>query len=1244
MPDNLSTVKDYKHAGTPKSPPGLPAPDSDPNEIRRALGIYHPPEDVVEVRVLQAGGRANRIDSGYYDDREMLVERVEALRYRPPGIYITLHKIDPALFHRTSNKIKEWVKQTTADRDVLRLHWLPIDLDPVRPAGISSSDKEHDAAIAKAVQVRNHLIERGWPAGAFVLADSGNGAHLCARIDLEPSKENVALVKNCLGALDKRHSDEGVKVDVTTYNPARIWKLPGTVARKGDHSRERPYRMARIIESPAESFADFKIVPRELLEKLTGELEGQPEAEGAKSKEIRERQTPGASKKKSSPAKKGRAIDLEALIQQHDIKIKQRKVESDGRIIFELAGCPFDPNHNSGEAFLTQFPDGGAAFNCHHNSCKDYGLRDFAAKLGIELPNSDRSLEDIYQVLPDIIAAFQKKPADAAENEDYLRDLAILREKMPFRYDEAVAAMGPGVKKNSLKSALNDYEKRQKSNHDGRGEDAASFERPTVRDAVLALKSVCDSATTRDGAGFNKFDADYFNVLAGDYEGGKEIRADRELDAYGRLKKYRRQLRELGIKYSEIIFPGSDTDSDFTIEDFCTDPEDKGKWRFSRVLAAESLQDGRLSIAMMPDGRDIHWFDGQIYRSTGIPKISQIAYSVAGDAVTRKDLLEVIDRIKSEQLLDPVEFNLDPFAMPLLNGVLNLKTGEFRDYTPDDLFTFRYNAEWDPDRADYDQFLRFLCTSLPDPRDVLTAIDIMTAIALRIPFDVIVQLLGGGANGKGVFEKVLLALFTSERSTALTLDELKRSRFGAGALFDKDLWIVTEVEEVAGAVSALKKIATGEFLDTDVKYGNRRTGRPHAVPILDSNNAFDFGDESYGRKRRVVRLDFCYTFGDESGMRPIDRQLLQKLTTPEARAGLVQLIAARAPSLIQSGKIYNRKTTEEAEAEYKRQQYSLNYFCNECLAGERAGYVAVGDVFEAYTEFCRLFKVPTPASKIALGKYIAKAFRVESSLARDGSVNGQPFRVYPGLYIAKKPSEVYADHLLAHTVTDVTATDWCENICYTKKPDTRDYTVTDVTGVTDKMRTLPYRIKSIFENFAKINFLSIGDVDQNPVTSVASVTPPCSIPVSTVTATVTEQKPSVTESDLSAVSLVSEAGHHHTAYGQKGACDPGVVRETPSIEHVPIAEQKAEADAKTAEHAEKFATPEPKPDDGPVHGRSMAEWREMARRCNGLTYHDVEDELRVSIVRARDVIAELHARGWLADAKGRIHPPKEVSA
>ena len=94
------------------------------------------------------------------------------------------------------------------------------------------------------------IEEQGWPAGAFVLGDSGNGAHLDVKIDLPNLPESVTLVKDCLEAWDFLFSDETIEVDTTSQNPARIWKIYGTMARKGDSTAERPHRLARLLEVP----------------------------------------------------------------------------------------------------------------------------------------------------------------------------------------------------------------------------------------------------------------------------------------------------------------------------------------------------------------------------------------------------------------------------------------------------------------------------------------------------------------------------------------------------------------------------------------------------------------------------------------------------------------------------------------------------------------------------------------------------------------------------------------------------------------------------------------------------------------------------------------------------------------------------------------------------------------------------------------------------------------------------------
>ena len=159
-------------------------------------------DGVVEVRALADGA----VHSGYFDDHDALARAVEALDADPAvaGIYLTLNTVNPALLARRANRIKMRLSRkdaTTADADIIRRRWLPVDIDPVRPSGVSATDAEHEAALEAAGRVAGYLAEQGFPAP--IKADSGNGAHLLYRIDLPNDEAATALVKGCLATLDE---------------------------------------------------------------------------------------------------------------------------------------------------------------------------------------------------------------------------------------------------------------------------------------------------------------------------------------------------------------------------------------------------------------------------------------------------------------------------------------------------------------------------------------------------------------------------------------------------------------------------------------------------------------------------------------------------------------------------------------------------------------------------------------------------------------------------------------------------------------------------------------------------------------------------------------------------------------------------------------------------------------------------------------------------------------------------------
>ena len=216
--------------------------------------------EVVEARIIKANGKspswgngwARGTVSGYFDDFRSFVEAVKpADQANHGGIYFTLQVIDPRLIGRAFNRLKP-SDLTTSDHNVKAFRWLPIDLDPIRPAGISSSDSELKAAMDMREEVAGWMVsEMGFPRP--IKAMSGNGAHLLFRLaDMPVNDETESFIRRLLNGLAVRFNNDAVTIDQTVFNPARIWKLYGTTARKGDHvpasryREERPQRRAYI--------------------------------------------------------------------------------------------------------------------------------------------------------------------------------------------------------------------------------------------------------------------------------------------------------------------------------------------------------------------------------------------------------------------------------------------------------------------------------------------------------------------------------------------------------------------------------------------------------------------------------------------------------------------------------------------------------------------------------------------------------------------------------------------------------------------------------------------------------------------------------------------------------------------------------------------------------------------------------------------------------------------------------------
>src|SRR5262249_12273358 len=133
-------------------------------------------------------------------------------------------------------------------------------------------------------------------------------------------------------------SDNVVCVDLSIYNAARIWKLYGTWACKGDSTPERPHRVAQLLQVPELLTPE----PRSLLEQLAALAPEKPTIE------------------RQQYSNSQGSFNLDSWLATHNLDVSGPSSWKGGRIwLFPV--CPWNVDHTNRAAYILQFANGAIA-------------------------------------------------------------------------------------------------------------------------------------------------------------------------------------------------------------------------------------------------------------------------------------------------------------------------------------------------------------------------------------------------------------------------------------------------------------------------------------------------------------------------------------------------------------------------------------------------------------------------------------------------------------------------------------------------------------------------------------------------------------------------------------------------------------------------------------------------------------------------------------------------------------------
>jgi hypothetical protein len=347
----------------------------DIERVKKSIEILKPNNALYEIRILIGSGKRKQTISGFFKGTENLEAAFNKIDLRRANVFYTLNEIAEGCYSREQHERFLQIDDTTSDSDITAYRWFLVDIDPKRNSGISSTNEELEAAKTSSGRVKEYLANMGFSKPIEAL--SGNGCHLLYAIDLPNNDENEKLIKQCLYALDAIFTNDQVDIDRSVYNPSRVSKLYGSIARKGADTEERPHRMSQIVKVPGK----IRTTERACFERLAATLPAE--------------EKPARIQKRSSE------FNVETWLSEHGIGVNKVNTTPDGAVKYVLDECPFNNSHRAPDSMVIVQPSGAIGFRCLHKSCIDKSWQDLRLKFepdAYDQTESDARIESGWKV------------------------------------------------------------------------------------------------------------------------------------------------------------------------------------------------------------------------------------------------------------------------------------------------------------------------------------------------------------------------------------------------------------------------------------------------------------------------------------------------------------------------------------------------------------------------------------------------------------------------------------------------------------------------------------------------------------------------------------------------------------------------------------------------------------------------------------------------------------------------------
>lgn len=329
---------------------------------------------------------------------------------------------------------------------------------------------------------------------------------------------------------------------------------------------------------------------------------------------------------------------------------------------------------------------------------------------------------------------------------------------------------------------------------------------------------------------------------------------------------------------------------------------------------------------------------------------------------------EILDYIKTENIVERDEINPPKHLLNLNNGIYNVDTCKLTPHDPQHYFLYKIPWDYDP-KAKCSKVMRYLNSTLKPEFIELTQEIFGYCLMFDYRHAAIFYLYGTGGNGKKIWTKILEHMLGPKNVSNKSVDSLVRHRFTSALLYGKLANICGELtSSILQNTDMLKSLSGGDSIQAEFKGKDGFDFENKAKIITACNSVPDCIDMTYGWYDRQYIIPFLKKFRYS---KQEDTELLDKLLIEKEMRGLL-IWALEGMHRLLKNKTFSYP--QDKKDRYLMYQQNTNYFVKKFYTktSDFSDIIESDKIYKHYCKWCEENNVPKD-SKNALGRTLTNS-------------------------------------------------------------------------------------------------------------------------------------------------------------------------------------------------------------------------------------------------------------------------------